>query len=117
VIAEWTEEVAPPGPPRLIPPLHAHRSDDEAWYVLEGVLTVRMGEDEVIVPAGSALLVPKGIEHTFWNAGAKPVRYLLIMTQRIYRLIGAIHSTTDRSPSAMADLFENYDSVLNLARF
>ena len=41
VIAEWRDGGGPPGPePRLIAPRHVHNSDDEAWYVLEGVLCV-----------------------------------------------------------------------------
>ena len=41
VIAEWQDTGGPAGPPRLIAPLHLHRKDDEAWYVLEGTLLVR----------------------------------------------------------------------------
>jgi hypothetical protein len=44
VVAEWCDPDGPPGPPRLIAPRHLHRSDDEAWYVLEGTLRVLVGE-------------------------------------------------------------------------
>ena len=69
VVAEWQDAGAPPGPPRFIAPLHLHRSDDEAWYVLEGTLYVRMGENDVELRAGSGLLVPRGTSHTYWNPG------------------------------------------------
>jgi len=41
MVAEWRDPGGPPGPPRLIAPLHLHRHDDEAWYVLEGTLIVQ----------------------------------------------------------------------------
>ena len=47
VVAEWRDPGTPAGPPRLIAPLHLHRKDDEAWYILEGTLRVRVGNEEV----------------------------------------------------------------------
>ena len=112
VVAEWQDPGGPPDPPRYIAPLHLHRSDDEAWYVLEGTLRVRMGNSEVDLPAGSGVLVPRGTAHTYWNPRAERVRYLLIMTPTIYRLIQEIHATRDRSPVHMRALFDRFDSEL-----
>jgi mannose-6-phosphate isomerase-like protein (cupin superfamily) len=114
VIAEWSDPGAPPGAsqPRWIAPLHMHRSDDEAWYVLQGKLCVKVGDDTVEAPAGAAVLVPKGTPHTYWNPDPAPVRYLLIMTSRIHQLIQAIHATQDRSADVMRALFKSYDSEL-----
>jgi mannose-6-phosphate isomerase-like protein (cupin superfamily) len=112
VIAEWRDPGAPPGPPRWIAPLHLHHHDDEAWYVVEGALRVKKGDDEVEARAGSAIFVPRGTPHTYWNAGAEPLRYLLIMTPNIHRLIQAIHAAHDRSPAALQALFRSYDSEL-----
>src|SRR5206468_9569399 len=78
VIAEWRDAGGPPGPPRLIAPRHLHRRDDEAWYVLEGTLRIQVGKREVVAPAGSAVFVPRGMAHTYWNPGPGPVRYLLV---------------------------------------
>ena len=97
VIAEWQDAGGTPEPPRLIAPLHLHRNDDEAWYVLQGTLRVKSGNDEVELRAGSGLLVPRGKAHTYWNPSPEPVRYLLIMTSRIYRMIQEIHATQDLS--------------------
>jgi mannose-6-phosphate isomerase-like protein (cupin superfamily) len=112
VIAEWKDEGGPPGPPRWIAPLHLHRNDDEAWYVLEGTLCVRVGRDVVEAKAGSAVFVPRGTAHNYWNPGPGLVRYLLVMTSNIYSLIQDIHAMTDRSPAALAAVFEKHDSVL-----
>jgi mannose-6-phosphate isomerase-like protein (cupin superfamily) len=110
VVAEWKDVGGPPGPPRWIAPLHLHRNDDEAWYVLEGTLCVRVGKDVVEAPAGSAVFVPRGTPHTYWNPGPGLVRYLLVMTSNIYSLIQDIHAMTERSPAALRAVFEKHDS-------
>jgi len=112
VIAEWRDGGGPPGPPRLIAPLHVHHLDDEAWYVLEGTLRVQVGKDEVEAQAGSGVFVPRGTAHTYWNPGPGPVRYLLMMTSNILRLIQEIHATQDRTPAALGAVFEKYNSSL-----
>jgi mannose-6-phosphate isomerase-like protein (cupin superfamily) len=112
VIAEWQDPGAPPGPPRYIAPIHVHHADDEAWYVLEGTLCVLSGDTIVETHAGSAVFVPKGTRHTYWNPTPTPTRYLLIMTTRIDRLIKEIHAMSDRTPEKMQALFRRYDSEL-----
>jgi mannose-6-phosphate isomerase-like protein (cupin superfamily) len=112
VIAEWRDAGGPPGPPRLIAPRHLHHSDDEAWYVLEGALVVQVGDNNVEAHAGSAVLVPRGTPHTYWNPGPGPARYLLVMTPSIFRLIQGIHALKERTPSALQQLFRQHDSDL-----
>jgi len=58
VIADWSDPSTHPGRP--IAPLHVHRSDDEAWIVLEVRLDFRVGERECEVLAGDSLLVSRG---------------------------------------------------------
>jgi hypothetical protein len=112
VIAEWKDAGGPSGPPRWIAPLHSHRNDDEAWYVLEGSLCVRSGAEIIEARAGSAVLVSRGTPHTYWNPGPGPTRYLLVMTSNIYSLIKAIHAMPERSPAALREVFTRYDSEL-----
>ncbi|HWE40113.1 MAG TPA: cupin domain-containing protein [Isosphaeraceae bacterium] len=112
VIAEWRDAGGPDGPPRLIAPLHLHRRDDEAWYVLEGTLRVRVGADVVEARAGSGVFVPRGTPHTYWNPGPAPARYLLVMTSNIYRMIQEIHALQGRTPDALGAVFRRYDSEL-----
>ena len=54
VIVEWTDPGA--SEREWIAPLHVHHADDEAWYVLEGVLRFRIDEETfeaVLVPRSS----------------------------------------------------------------
>jgi mannose-6-phosphate isomerase-like protein (cupin superfamily) len=108
VVAEWKDNGGPPGPPRWIAPLHLHHNDDEAWYVLEGTLCVRVGTEIVEARAGSGVLVTRGTPHTYWNPGPGLVRYLLVMTPNIFSLIQDIHAMTDRTPA----VFRKHDSEL-----
>jgi len=112
VIAEWRDAGGLPGPTRFIAPLHLHHNDDEAWYVLEGTLGVRVGDRHVEAKAGSAVLVPRGTPHTYWNAGPGLLRYLLVMTPRIYELIQEIHATPERTPAVLRGVFQKHGSEL-----
>ena len=107
VIADWTDPGTHPGRP--IASLHVHRSDDEAWFVLEGRLGFRVGDEEHDVAAGESILVERGTPHSYWNAAAEPARYLLVMTPRIHALIEALHAG-DRDD--WAAIFEEHDSEL-----
>jgi mannose-6-phosphate isomerase-like protein (cupin superfamily) len=112
VIAEWRDAGGPPGPPRFIAALHLHHNDDEAWYVVEGTLCVRVGGKDVEATAGSAIFVPRGTPHTYWNPGPGLLRYVLVMTPRIFELIQEIHAMRERTPAALQAVFRKYDSEL-----
>ena len=112
VVAEWKDAGGPPGPPRWIAPLHLHHNDDETWYILEGAMCVRVGRDVVEARSGSAVFVPRGTAHTYWNPGPGPVRYVLVMTSKTYALIQEIHAMKDRSSAALRAVFEKHDSEL-----
>jgi mannose-6-phosphate isomerase-like protein (cupin superfamily) len=105
VIAEWT---APPGE-GWIAQLHIHHADDEAWYVLDGALSIRVGDEDVYVPAGKAVIVPRGTPHTYRNVAETPTRYLIVMTRRIHELIEALHAPGAGDFEAM---FREYRSEL-----
>jgi uncharacterized cupin superfamily protein len=55
-------------PGRLVLP-HVHQHEDEYSYVLEGTIGARVGDREVVAGPGSYLIKPRGLMHTFWNAG------------------------------------------------
>jgi mannose-6-phosphate isomerase-like protein (cupin superfamily) len=107
VLVDWTDPGTHPGRP--IAGLHLHRCDDEAWFVLEGRLGFRVGDEEREVAAGESLLVRRGTPHSYWNPAPEPARYLLVMTPRIHQLIVALHSgeRTD-----FAQVFAEHESEL-----
>lgn len=80
------------------PPLHVHHECDETYYVLEGTLTVRLGDRTLDAAAGSFVLIPRGVVHTFANRGAQPVRFLGTISPASYvayiEEINALHAAT-----------------------
>ena len=49
------------------PPLHIHSLQHETFHVIEGLLTVRVGDELVQAHAGDFLDIPKGVVHTYGN--------------------------------------------------
>lgn len=62
------------------PPLHTHDEQDEIWFVVEGDLRFRLGDDVVAAPTGSWAFVPRRTAHCFQNAGTSPARILVLFT-------------------------------------
>ena len=56
-------------------PRHTNAIEHEQ-YVLEGEYVVGIGEDEHVVAAGDALLIPAGVEHWYRNEGSEPGAFL-----------------------------------------
>jgi len=52
---------------------------DEFSFVLEGELTVEQMGQTVTVRPGGYVAKPRAIMHTFWYAGAEPVRFVEII--------------------------------------
>ena len=62
------------------PPLHTHAGEDESWYVLQGALRFRLGDEIADAPAGAFVFVPRGTPHCFQNAGEEPARIIVMFT-------------------------------------
>jgi quercetin dioxygenase-like cupin family protein len=58
------------------PPAHIHERTLDLFHVLEGEFDFRLGDEVVRASAGSYVLVPPGIVHTFSNPGPEPARWL-----------------------------------------
>ena len=62
------------------PPLHAHSLHAESFYVLEGDLTVQLGEDRVTGRVGTWASAPAGTPHTLANFSPRPARVLCLFS-------------------------------------
>lgn len=61
-------------------PAHVHPEMDESFYVLEGILELRMGGATHTLPAGSFVHIPRGTAHAQGSATDQPVRLLATFT-------------------------------------
>jgi quercetin dioxygenase-like cupin family protein len=86
----------PIAPGTLVPP-HTHSREDEYSYVLEGEVGVKIGDQEFLATAGETIIKPRGVSHTFWNAGPQPARLLEII-----------------APAGFESYFEEMAHVLNV---
>ena len=59
---------------------HRHNNAEESFYVLEGVLTVKLGDKTHHLPAGSYVFIARGTPHAQGNLTAKPVRFITTVT-------------------------------------
>ncbi len=81
----------------LVAPMHAHSREDEFCIVLEGQIGFRIGEEEAVEGPGTVVVKPRGILHTFWNAGEQPAALLEIISLRALK-----PTLTSWSPSSAA---------------
>jgi quercetin dioxygenase-like cupin family protein len=47
------------------PPRHIHHREDETFYVVEGEVTVSVGDRTITATPGTMVFLPRGIPHTF----------------------------------------------------
>ena len=59
---------------------HQHNNCEEAFYVVEEILTIQIADKSYQLPAGSYVLIPRGTPHGQGNFTAKPVRLLTTFT-------------------------------------
>lgn len=67
------------------PPLHVHDDLDDTWYILEGRMAVRCGDDELAVGAGHWVSMPRGVPHTFRVVSEGEARILLVHDNPSFR--------------------------------
>jgi quercetin dioxygenase-like cupin family protein len=80
------------GPRGLAAPLHFHERDDEGFYVQSGKIGFVVGDRKIEASAGSFILAPKGVHHTFVFA-SDDAKLLLLLSpgsdhERLFRAIG-----------------------------
>ena len=66
-------------------PLHVHDDLDDTWYILDGEMVVRCGDDVLRVGAGHWVSMPRGVPHTFRVVGDHEARILLVHDNASFR--------------------------------
>lgn len=97
-ISEWRLDPHTKGPGA-----HSHPEDD-TFFVLEGTLSFLVQDEWIDAPAGSFILVPGGVTHTFENRGDTPAGALNISAPGDFEeRMPAIADWFVQRPSADAD--------------
>ena len=86
---------------------HRHLDREESFFVLEGDIDFRVDDDTVRASAGGFLLVPRGVVHTFSNAGTAAGRLLLIHSpsfEGYFRELGALAASGRADQASLSEL-------------
>lgn len=93
-------------------PLHVHHTSDEVLYVQAGSFTLRLGDEQQSVEAGSWIFIPLGSLHGWRNHGATEGRLLNIFAPAAgarafeqMRLQGV--PVPDVDPAVRAEIFQS----------
>ena len=70
------ERTLPPG--GRMPPAHRHVGNDEAYFVLDGIVEFRVDGEVFAASSGTFVLVSAGEAHTFGNTTDEPARLLVL---------------------------------------
>ena len=59
------------------PPPHVHSREEEAFYILEGEITLQINDQRLVAKAGTFANLPIGSLHSFKNESGKPAKMLI----------------------------------------
>ena len=92
-------------PPNLKTPLHVHYRDDEGFYVLEGTVTIEVGDETVELGPGQHAFGARNIPHRF-TVGPYGARMIWVLTpggfeEFVEEVSAPAEATTVPPPSVM----------------
>jgi mannose-6-phosphate isomerase-like protein (cupin superfamily) len=85
------------------PPAHRHTNCSEAYFVLDGVVSVIVEDDELTLGPEDFLLVPRGTAHTFGNGGDEEARLLVIHAPAMDAYFAGLHDLWSRDEPPTTD--------------
>jgi quercetin dioxygenase-like cupin family protein len=95
------------------PPPHRHRELHHMFYVLDGTLTLLVGDGTIEAGPGSVACVPPGVAHTFRNDSDGPVRLLSFNTpagfENYMRDMAEAAQSAPLTPDVIARVAPRYD--------
>ncbi|GAA3118919.1 cupin domain-containing protein [Streptomyces rameus] len=66
------------------PPQHRHARHDEGFYIISGTVRFTVGDEDHDATAGTLVMVPPGVPHTFANLADQPAVMLSTFTPDLY---------------------------------
>jgi quercetin dioxygenase-like cupin family protein len=103
LVIEHTNLIANSGPA-----LHMHLSQEEWFYVMEGVVRFQVGDRRIQLGPGESILAPRRIPHTFSAAGS-PAHMLIAFTPADKMEQYFIDAAAQPELAATGDFMNRYD--------
>ena len=85
------------------PPPHRHTNCSEAYFVLDGLVSVTVADEELTVEPEGFVLVPRGTAHTFGNAAEREARLLVIHAPAMDAYFAELHELWNRGEAPSPD--------------
>ena len=81
--------------------------------MLEGRVGIQLGADVLEAGPGDLVVKPRGIAHTFWNAGDEPVRLLELISpagfEHYFRELAPLLAGPERDEAAIGEVVRRYN--------
>jgi mannose-6-phosphate isomerase-like protein (cupin superfamily) len=85
------------------PPPHRHTNCSEAYFVLDGLVSVNIEDTERLLGPEDFVLVARGTAHTFGNSGDIEARLLVIHAPAMNGYFASLHELWNRDQPPSAD--------------
>jgi mannose-6-phosphate isomerase-like protein (cupin superfamily) len=85
------------------PPAHRHTNCSEAYFVLDGRVSVTVEGQEQLLEPEDFVLVPRGASHTFGNGGDTQARLLVLHAPAMDAYFAALHDLWNRAEPPAPD--------------
>ena len=95
---------------------HLHSAIEEQFYVIDGQMELRAGDEVIVGRPGTFVTVPTGVPHAFANRTDAPARMLLVCTppghERYFAELAALLTREGPpDPDEVAALRARYDTT------
>src|SRR5205814_7561313 len=108
------EAIVPPGGG---PPPHVHSREEEGFFILEGEITLHIGEKRIVATAGMFANMPVGTPHSFKNESNRPAKMLISVApaglEKMFFEVGV--PLADGATTALPPTKEEIEKLLAIA--
>lgn len=102
-------------PPGMGPAPHMHTRETEVFRVIKGTYRVRCGEEEFVAPAGSVIVLPPHIQHSWTNISDEPGQMFGIVTPAGAEMMFIDIATENPATEAEVAIIETRYGIINEA--
>lgn len=102
----------------MAPPVHIHRREDETFYVLEGLVSVFIGDGRIDACAGQFVFMPRDVPHSYLVRSERAralVTFAPAGVEQFFAEMGVPVSDPDQQPAPVVPEHDTF--VRALARY
>ena len=83
--------------------LHLHRHEDESLQILEGALSVQIGDEVKTLSTGGSCFIPRGTAHRLCNTSDQPAHVIVIHPPGNFdRFLAEVGTPADQPPTPLS---------------